>query len=166
MTDPMTPTPPAAPAPIPAFGRGLKIAFAISLAFNLLVLGLIAGAWLRNGPPGHGMPRDLSFGPFTEALGPEDRAAIRETIRERKDAWREGREAAKAEFVTLLAVLRADPFDPAALDAALAAIVARSANRLALGQELLTERIGAMASADRLAFADRLEGALRRGTRD
>ncbi|HMS94556.1 MAG TPA: periplasmic heavy metal sensor [Tabrizicola sp.] len=162
MTEPTTPTPPAAPAS----GRGLKIAFAISLAFNLLVLGLIAGAWLRNGPLGHGMPRDLSFGPFTEALSAEDRTAIRETIRDRKDLLRQEREAAKAEFAKLLAELRADPFDPAAFDAALTAIVARSANRLALGQELLAERIGKMASADRLAFADRLEGALRRGARN
>ena len=153
-----------APLP-PKSGRGLKIAFAISLALNLAVAGLAVGAWLRGGP-GHGMPRDLGFGPFTEALSPEDHHALKEAIRADLPAFRAGREAAKAEFDTLLTALRAEPFDLAAVNTAMSAIVDRNAERLAKGQDLLAARIKAMSPADRLACADRLEAALRHGPRD
>ena len=149
----------------PKSGRGLKIAFAISLALNLAVAGLAVGAWMRGGP-GHGMPRDLGFGPFTEALSPEDHHALKEAIRADLPAFKAEREAAKAEFDTLLTALRAEPFDLAAVNTAMSAIVARNAGRLAKGQELLSDRIAAMDPADRLAFADRLEDALRLGRRD
>ena len=159
-------TDPVAPVPSPYSGRGLKIAFAVSLALNLLILGLVAGAWMGGGGPGHGMGRDPSFGPFSEALSREDRRAIRQALWAERDTLIAGREAAKAEFATLLTALRAEPFDPVAVDAALSAIVDRFADRLVLGQGLLAERIGAMAPADRLAFADRLEVALSRGPRE
>lgn len=163
MTDPAHTAPQTAP---PTSFRGLKIAFALSLALNLLVAGMVAGAWLNGGGPGHGLPRDLSFGPFSEALSHEDRRAIRRALWAEKDSLRAGREAAKAEFDTLLAALRAEPFDPSAVDAALSAVVIRSEGRLAKGQELLTDRIGTMSPTDRLAFADRLEGALKHGPGD
>ena len=146
-------------------GRGFKIAFAISVALNLAVAGLVAGAWIRDGGPG-GFGRDLSLGPFSEALSREDRRAIREEILANREAFAEGRRAAKAEFDTLLAALRADPFDPGAVDAALGAIVARNAGRLDKAKDLLEARIVDMAPEDRLAFADRLEGALQHGPRD
>jgi uncharacterized membrane protein len=112
------------------------------------------------------MPRDLGFGPFTEALSPEDHHALKEAIRADLPAFRAGREAAKAEFDTLLTALRAEPFDLAAVNTAMSAIVDRNAERLAKGQDLLAARIKAMSPADRLAFADRLEKALRHGPRD
>ena len=56
----------------------------------------------------------------------------------------------------LLVALRAEPFDLAAVNAAMSAIVARNAERLTKGQDLLAARIKAMSPADRLAFADRL----------
>lgn len=162
MTDTASPAPaPKAPTP----GRGLKIAFAISLALNLAVAGLVAGAWLRNGGPGHGMPRDLGFGPFSEALSPKDHRALREAIRENLPALRADREAARTEFATLLSALRAEPYDPDAVSTALSAIVARAAAKLATGQELLATRIAAMSVEDRKAFADRLEAGLRRHVR-
>jgi uncharacterized membrane protein len=160
----MTDTPPPAPAtpapvtpvPAPPAFRGLKIALALSVALNLAVAGLAAGAWLRDGPQ-KGMPRDLSFGPFSEALDDSDRRALRKALVARAGEFRTGREAAKAEFMTLVATLRATPFDPAAMKTALAAIEARNAERLALGRSLIEARLVAMTDAERLAFADRLE---------
>lgn len=160
MTDPvMTPV---APAPS---GRGLKIALAVSVALNLAVAGVVAGAWLKDGPS-RGMPRDLSFGPFSEALGPEDRRALRKALADRAPGFRETRQAAQAEFAALLDALRASPFDPAAVQSALASIEARNAGRLELGRSLIEVRITQMSEADRLAFADRLENGLRRRPRD
>lgn len=153
------PTPPMAKGA----GRGVKIALAISVALNLAVAGMIAGAWLKDRHHG-GMPRDLSFGPFGAALSPEDRRALRKALVDRAPGFREARAAARAEFTTLLEALRANPFDPAAVQSALAAIEARNAGRLELGRSLIEARIGQMSEADRLAFADRLEKGLGRNS--
>lgn len=170
MTDPLTPDPALPPAastakplaPPPAgSGRGLKIALAISVALNLAVAGMVTGAWLGGGHA-RGMPRDLSFGPFSEALSPEDRRALRQALLDRAPGFREARAAAQAEFETLLTALRASPFDIGAMQSALAAIEARNAGRLELGRSLIEARIAQMSDSDRMAFADRLENGLRR----
>ncbi|MBA3909881.1 MAG: hypothetical protein C0524_08315 [Rhodobacter sp.] len=167
MTDPVIPpasSPPALPsAPVPpaSSGRGLKIALAVSVALNLGVAGMAAGAWM-SGDRGRGMPRDLSFGPFSEALTQDDRRALRSALIERSSGFREARAAAQAEFAALLTALRASPFDFATVQSALAAIEARNAGRLEVGRSLIETRISEMSEADRLAFADRLEKGLRR----
>jgi uncharacterized membrane protein len=160
MTDPTT-NPPGAPAT----SRGVKIALAVSVALNLAVAGLAAGAWLRDGPRG-GMPRDMSFGPFSEALDDADRKSIRRSLLERVGEFREQRRAAKAEFEALLVALRAEPFDPAAMQSALAAIEARNSERLELGRSLIETRLIEMSPEARRAFADRLEKGLKRSGRD
>jgi hypothetical protein len=70
MSDPQTPTL-AARACGPGTSRGVKIALALSVALNLAVAGLAVGAWLSDDGPRRGMPRDLGFGPFSEALDPK-----------------------------------------------------------------------------------------------
>lgn len=159
MTDPTTEAPKAAS---PA--RGVKIALAISVALNLAVAGLAAGAWLGGGH--RDMPRDMSFGPFSAALDDGDRKAIRRALLGRMGEFRSARAEARAEFETLLDTLRADPFEPEAMKAALAAIETRNAERLELGRSLIETRLIEMSDADRRAFADRLEKGLRRGGRD
>lgn len=159
---PISTMPPVTPGP--ATSRGVKIALALSVALNLAVAGLAAGAWLREGPHG-GLPREMSFGPFSEALDDGDRRAIRRALVERMGEFRGQREAARAEFETLLATLRADPFDPAATTAALKAIETRMTERLDLGRSLIEARLVAMTPEERAAFADRLEKGLRRGGR-
>ena len=163
MSDPQPTVPPE--ASVPATSRGVKIALAVSVALNLAVAGLAAGAFLRDGPH-RGMPRDMSFGPFSEALDDADRKSIRQALMERMGEFREQRQAAKAEFEALLVALRADPFDPAAMQAALSAIEARNSQRLELGRSLIEARLTEMSPEARKAFADRLEKALRRGGRD
>jgi uncharacterized membrane protein len=163
MTDPQTTTPSLPPGPIPS--RGVKIALALSVALNLAVAGLAVGAWLGDGPR-KGMPRDMSFGPFSEALDDSDRRAIRRALLDRMGEFRAQREATQAEFQTLLATLRAEPFDPAAMTAALTAIEARNAERLELGRKLIETRLTEMSPEERKGFADRLELGLHRGRRD
>jgi uncharacterized membrane protein len=150
------------PAEPKAGSRGIKIALAISVALNLAVAGLALGAWLKEGPPRERMPRDLSFGPFSEALSPEDRRALRRAFMDRSPTFRESRTEARAEFASLLAALRASPFDPAALQSALDAVATRMADRLELGRDLIAARLMQMSDAERRAFADRLEKGLRR----
>jgi uncharacterized membrane protein len=158
MTDPAPPAPPAPPRP----GRGLKIALALSVALNLGVAGLALGAWLKEGPGGRGLPRELSFGPFDQAFLPEDRAALRRDLIARAPEIRTTRAEMRAELQAVLQALRARPYDPAALTRALAAIETRYAGRLALGRSLIEARLQALDDAGRQAFADRLEDGLRK----
>lgn len=140
----------------PRGNRRLKIALAVSLAFNLCIVGVIAGVMLRDGPP-RGGGRDFGLGPLSEALSHEDRRALRKDFVARHPDIRDARRQMRAEFDAVVAALRADPFDPAALDGALAAIAARNQSLLDTGRELVAERLKAMTVAERAAFADRLE---------
>lgn len=162
MTDPTPPAAPPAPAPT---SRGVKIALALSVALNLAVAGLAVGAWLGDGPR-RGMPHDMSFGPFSAALDDADRRALRRALLDRLGEFRQQRKAAEAEFATLVASLRAEPFDPAAMQAALTAIESRNAERLHLGRSMIETRLIEMSPEERQAFADRLERGLHRGGRD
>lgn len=161
MTDPVPP----APSPVAAPGRWIRVALALSLALNLLVVGISVGAVLRGGPAPGG--RDFGLGPLSEALSREDRKALRAAFLDRHPDIRAERRAIRAQFDDLLAVLRADPFDPTALDAALEAIAQRNSDLLDTGRGLVAERLKAMDAEDRAKFADRLERNLRKlGRRD
>lgn len=154
---------PAAPKP----GKGLRIVLALSLMANLAVVGMVAGAFLRDGHGGReAMVRDLGFGPFSEALRPEDRKALRTKLFERAPEIREQRRQMRTDTQALLQVLRADPFDPAALDGLMASQQERLTTQLKLGQELLRDFLVALPTPERAAFADRLEDRLRHGGDD
>jgi uncharacterized membrane protein len=151
------------PAARVATATWVKVVLALSLALNLAIIGLAAGAWMKEGSKGP--PRDLSFGPFSEALSRADRRALRSALLERAPDFRASREAAAQEFAALLTALRAQPLDPAALRTAFAAIEQRNAGRLELGRSLIENRLIEMSDADRLAFADRLEAGLKHKAR-
>lgn len=159
MTAPELPPAPAAARP----GRGLRIALGLSLAVNLLVLGLVGGAALHGPPERFHDGRDMSFGPFAEALRPEDRKALRREIFERAPGLREGRERRRQDLAGLLQALRAEPFDAARLETVMRAQQDQLAGQLALGAEVIRDHLIALSPAERLAFADRLEAALSRG---
>lgn len=144
-------------------GRGLRVALGISVALNLLVVGLVAGAVLRDGGPRERMVRDLDLGPFTEAFRDADRDALRRDFVARMPALRDMRAAMREDFQALLAVLRTEPFDAAAAQAILENQRGRMQARVDLGQELILDRLAAMTPEDRAAFADRLERRLRHG---
>lgn len=156
------PSPPKTPRP----GRGLRVALALSLGVNLLVLGLVGGAVLNHlRGDDHPPVRDLGFGPFTEALSPADRSALLRSYAAQSDGLREERRQMRAQMAAILDALRAEPFDAEALKTAMTAQVDRLADRLHVGQRLLTERLLAMSPDERHAFADRLEAAAARGPR-
>ncbi|GHC54519.1 periplasmic heavy metal sensor [Neogemmobacter tilapiae] len=140
-----------------------RMAFFTLLAVNLGVMGLMAGAVMRDGGPRERMIKDLAFGPFTEALSEEDRKELRQGFLRKLPDFRADRMAMRADALALIGVLRADPYDPAALRAALDQVQGRMQSRVAVGRDLLLERIDAMDVAARQAFADRLEAGLRHG---
>lgn len=154
--------PPLAPPP-PATGRGLRIALAVSVALNLGVLGLAAGAILHDGPGRPGMVRDMGFGPFDAALRPEDRDDIRKSLMRHAGDLRTARAEMQADAKAILAALRAEPFDPAQLTGALGAQQQHLAERLKLGTGVIGDFLVNLPAEDRIAFADRLEAQMKHG---
>lgn len=163
MTDP-DPSQTTTMPPAPPSGRGLKIALAVSVALNLAVAGLAAGAWLKDIASGGRSAGPLNFGAFSEVLSRDDRRALRTALIAAAPSFRTKRAAAEEEFRTLVAALRAEPFDPGAVRASLAAIAAQNTERLDLGRSLIEAHLIAMPTPDRIAFADRMEAKL--GRRD
>ncbi|MCL4187847.1 MAG: periplasmic heavy metal sensor [Rhodobacteraceae bacterium] len=145
--------------------RWLRVALVVSLGLNLLMVGLAAGRALRPDMlgPAAVVLRDLNLGAYTEALGPEDRAALRAAFAERAPPLREAWRTHRAEQAALVAALRAEPFAAEAVAAMFEAQNRRLGERAALARAMLVERIAAMDRAERRAFADRLEAAFAHG---
>lgn len=160
MTDPILP--PLAPPPPPKTGRGLHIALAVSVALNLAVLGAIGGAFLHGGPGGRAdMIRDMGFGPFDEALRPEDRAELRQFMVQHAGDLRAARSRMQADAAAILTALRAEPFEPEELAEALATQQQHLTDRLSLGSGLMRDFLVALPEDERAEFADRLEDHMR-----
>ena len=162
MTD--TPTTPADPVPTTGAPRWMKVLLVVSLAINLGVLGMVGGAALRGaGDRGRPDVREIGFGPFSDALSPQDRQELRRAFLRDGGNPREMRRLMRSEVGTLLQVLRTEPLQEAELRAAFSQFQQRGQERLDLGQRLLADRIIAMSPDDRARFADRLEEVMARG---
>lgn len=143
--------------------RWVQVLLVVSLAFNLLIVGIVGGAmmnwskWRSHHPP----RLDMAGGPLTRALTREDRRAIGRQMRK---AYREGDAPAvnmRAELDALVSELKADPFDPSAVKDRLERHRGVFHDRFALGQTLLLERLSEMQPGERAAYADRLRDVLR-----
>ncbi|MFE3837119.1 periplasmic heavy metal sensor [Pseudogemmobacter sonorensis] len=162
---PSSVSPPSVPAA--ARTRGwVRIVLAVSLALNLAVVGLTAGIALRHGgPQDRGGGQDFGLGPLARALPVEERKALRRGFIDNHPELAKGTEALKADFDRLLAILRSESLDPAALDAALAQIALRNAERLTSGSALIGGYLARTDAAGRADYADRLAEVLGRGAR-
>jgi uncharacterized membrane protein len=78
---------------------------------------------------------------------------------------RDGRGEAQAGMTPILAALRAEPFDPAALTQALSGLRSRAERATDLAEQVLVSRVAAMSPAERLAFADRIAARAQEGRR-
>lgn len=138
----------------------------VSLAINLLVVGLVVGALLA-GPHGRDRTalRGLGYAPFVRALPSEDRVALREALARDAESFRHNRSELQVQFESLLAALRKDPFDAGEVERLFAGQRERIVERQRLAQDYLLERIAAMAPQDRAAYADALGMKFRRHSR-
>jgi uncharacterized membrane protein len=144
-------------APTPATSKTLRWVLVASLALNLAVGGMMLGAVLKGGPGGRDMLRDMGFGPYDAALLPRDRDTLRKALRQKSGDLKANRAMAGADLVAVVSSLRASPFDPAALAAAMAAQQDHLSARMQLGTEAMRAFLVSLAPQERLAFADRLE---------
>lgn len=158
-------TEPKPQTPRPTIPLWLRLTFFASLALNLLVVGVVVGAmatwggkWAAHGAPHAGHPG----GPLTSALEPDDRRAIGRAMRAARREGNEGRPVLRAEMEGLLAALRAPAFERTEVQARMTALQGQFAQRMALGQTVLLDRLAQMSTAERVAYADRVEEALRK----
>ena len=164
MSDPGTSAGPASSG-----GRWMKIALVVSLALNLLVVGIVAGAalrhdrYMRDARERADVPREFVRSPLLGALEPEDRRAVGRELMRDDGSMRENRAELRERFERLLAAIRAEPFNRAAVEAILDEQRAAGARRLEIAEGAVLDRLSALSPAARTAYADRLDRSLRRG---
>ena len=145
-----------------------RVVLVLSLALNLLIFGLVAGAAFRfkDGPPPRDLAaRDVGYGAFIAAFDHDERRALGKAYRAQMPDRKQMRETLARDRAALLGALRAEPFDPAAFEAVL---TKRQSDLMATqgkGQKLLMDQIRSMDTSARQAYADRLEEVLKRGPR-
>ena len=142
----------------------LRVLLVVSLAFNLLIVGVAVGAAVKwsKWRGDHPARMEMGIGPLSRALSREDRRAIGQDMRKAFRDGRLNRGAHRAELEGLVGDLRAQPYDPAAVEARLVRHGAVIESRMDLGISLLQQRLVEMSSEERAAFADRLEEGLKK----
>ena len=148
-------------------GRAVKIALFASLAVNLVIAGIVAGAMIR--PDGPAARRgelaqafDAGVGPFGHAMTRDQRRGLAERIGRSRGEFTDSREQMRTHVTAMLDVLRAAPFNQARLRNLLVETQTGMFHRQQLGTEAVLAEIASMSDAERAEFADRLENALRR----
>lgn len=148
----------------PAPRRWTKRLFWLSLSLNLLVLGAVgATLWRFSGGDGFHLPARASLGAseLIRALPARERHALRDEMGQ-KGQGDSRREQVVAWRSDMLSALRADPFQPDAVDALLAQNNQDMAVRIEQGQVALIARIAEMSQAERRAYADKVETGMTR----
>lgn len=135
--------------------RILRILLVLSVTLNLIVIGIIAGAALRDPPRPH-PDRGPAFGMFDRALTEDDRKALREAFRRDAPDFGDEWQKMQADLGDLLTVLRTEPYDTARVEEIFARQLERGQQMAGLGQRLMVERLAGMTAAERGDFADRL----------
>ncbi|SFC70161.1 periplasmic heavy metal sensor [Tropicimonas isoalkanivorans] len=155
-------SPPSGP-PAPRRRIWMRVLLFASLALNLAVAGIVAGAMLKgvHDDQPERLSRELGLGPFLRALDDDKRQALREAAQARRGELAEGRQAWRAAFSETLDLLREETFDQERFESLVERQAEIAARGRALGQEELARQLAAMPVEARRAFADRLEQGLR-----
>ena len=122
----------------------LLVALVLSVAINLTIAGFVFSRVL--GPrPGGEIERIVAIG--IRAFPPEIQQAIAERSKATREEMKARLDAVQNARRKMFDVMRADPFDPAALDAAYADVRAKTSDLQTAGQSIVTDAI-AKAPAD------------------
>lgn len=154
----------------PGRHRWLMPALLLSIALNLVVVGLVVGALWRVDGPGRardGGPPLAAFGrPYIAALPQEDRHALRALLRSDLRPDLPDRAARRALYDAVIASLRADPFDAEALARAAGEQARVSVAFQQSAQAAWVRYVSGMSPSERLAYAAAVEDVLERGRHD
>ena len=149
-------------------GLWLRVVLFASLAINLLIVGMVAGAMLRGGPGPPARARadvaffDLGNGPIGRALSHDSRRQIGRGMEARQPDLRANREAVRQQYGALVQALRAEPFDAELVDAIISQQQHHLLARQDIGKRLLVGHVAEMSAAERAEYANRLDRFLRR----
>lgn len=139
-----------------------KILLIVSLTFNLLFVGLVAGALWRMGPHAKHDRGDRLI-PLVMALPKAERDALRSEFREWVASHHQQQNVGPRDRMQqLLVVLRDQPFDAEALRKHFEERVNLHEQQLQIGRDALIVRIIGLSDVERAAYADRLERRARR----
>ncbi len=141
----------------------IRIVLVVSLALNLVVVGIVAGVAFKGGPKSGAQRFDLSVGPLTRAMDASQRDALRTALRDSGAFERANRSDIRRDMIAMAAALRAPEFNKNEFRETLI----RQRGRLQTVQDAavdaVTDIIADMSADERAAFADRLEEQRRRG---
>lgn len=150
----------------PLFERlWVKVLFWVSLGFNLLVIGAVSGAmFLHEGPSGFRPPRpqDMAL-PYIRALPDNLRDDLRKSVGGELRGKAPNRAAMAEQLRQSADLLRANPFDPAALEEQLLARFNEMNEIQRVGTKRLVEVLSTMSDAERMDYADALLRAAQHG---
>ena len=139
----------------------------VSLAVNLLVVGVVAGAMFSPDGPRHWGGEDhralrgVVGEPFFRALPVRERRALVRDAAANHDRMRESRASLQERLDAFLMAIRSDPFDADQVARLLADQRQAAIGRQELGEELLLNRLAGMSAEDRASYADALEERLK-----
>ncbi len=148
----------------PRTARWVKVVLGVSLALNLAVLGLVAGAMTRSPRHGDGGGIARYAMPYVIALPREDRREMFKTVRAETDQGQiPSRSERRKLYEDMLNAIEAEPFDRETAKA----IFTRQTQATLLGQEAAQEawlkQIESYDVAERRAYAERIREVLKRG---
>lgn len=135
----------------------LKIVFALSLALNLAVVGIVGGAMFRFDKREGGMRSPPVGALLYRELSKEDRREIRAAA---DQDFSKRDERRKEEAEELAAALRQVPFDPNLVESLLLAQTKKVDDFQASVRALWLARVSEMSDAERADYAERLKDAM------
>ncbi|MEO0829651.1 MAG: periplasmic heavy metal sensor [Pseudomonadota bacterium] len=149
------------PTPPPGTPLWLRVLLIGSLALNVLVIAAVVGL-LLSGPPTRGgsgdqAMRQLGFGPYGRAFEDGHRREMRRALVQDRRELRQSLRGLRRSMTDVVAVLRAEEFDPNTLSALLTDQRQLTTVLQALGHSLVVETLAGMSDEERRAYADRLE---------
>ncbi|MBB5515545.1 putative membrane protein [Rubricella aquisinus] len=136
--------------------KWLKIALVGSVCVNLLVVGVVAGAFLRNPDSGGTPPAPPSLRQLTQSLPDARRDDLRQVLRSRLDGQRQSPRERVLAGRALQQALLSDPFDRDAMDRVLSEQRVRINAVFDLSQSALLDTLESMTLAEREAYAQSL----------
>jgi uncharacterized membrane protein len=128
-------------------------ALVASLALNLALVGLIAGAAFKGRP--EPMP-GITLWRYARALPEPYRHDLGQALRESRRDWIGPREALRGQRTALAAALTAEPFEPVKVADVLRHETDLTGELATRGTELLLAQIGRMSPEERAAYAQAL----------
>lgn len=142
-----------------------KVIFVISLALNIAILGVVAGAtWRFQGRGAHPAAKVLDTGSvYLRALGSKHRRELGRKMRPAGGKDKKSHAEIAQGFDRAIALLRSEPFDSDAFAKVMQGHSRRAEMRMQEARNILLDHLNAMNAAERAAYADRLEKALRKG---